>query len=756
MLRQVYSTTRPGWRSPTRILLPVGLVTLVAIVLAAFSLFWAVRQSNDVSVERQIRTTERSIQAVVSELAQQQEMVAVWDDAVEKLREPQLDFDWLDANMGIWLHRTFGQDQVYILNERNEPVDAMIGGERVPVSEFGLIRPSLNSFIRDIRQTADEHGGHGHERAGSSYLTTGKAVHDAHVIQLLGRPAAVSVMKIVRESDDIPQEPGTEPLLVSVRFLDDTFPKQLAERNLIEGLHFSSSNLPRPGEVSVPLKSDYGDTIGYFIWKPELPGSKILKVIGPSTALVCALMIVVMGWLVRSLRSSMARLESTVVELRASEAHAQHLAFHDVLTGLPNRALFDDRLDRALSRSAGGEKSALLMLDLDRFKNVNDTLGHQAGDNLIRELAGRLSGLVRTHDTVARLGGDEFAILLFDIGGRTDVEVLCSRIFDAVHQPFDLLGSQAFVGVSIGIVMMPDEGVDRIDLLRKADIALYHAKNDGRGCHRYFELCMDEDVKRRATIEEELREALETGDSLKVHYQPQVAAAGRPVIGLEALIRWQHPTRGLIAPDQFLPIAEDTGLIVPLGDMVLRHVCATSKRWPNLFIAINLSPAQFRSNGLAERIVKIVRECGADPRKIELEVTENVLLGDKLTRDALRKLRSSGFRIALDDFGSGHSSLSYLRRYEVDKIKIDRSFVQHLGHTADADSAAIIKAITTLGQTIGLTVTAEGVETEDQRRFLETTGCMELQGHLFAKALPEDRIAGLMASDMRARPSART
>jgi diguanylate cyclase (GGDEF)-like protein len=389
------------------------------------------------------------------------------------------------------------------------------------------------------------------------------------------------------------------------------------------------------------------------------------------------------------------------------------------------------------------------MLDLDRFKNVNDTLGHHAGDNLIRDLARRLSGLLRDSDTVARLGGDEFAILRSSTTGRSDVDALCARIFDAIHQPFDLLGSQAFVGVSIGIVLAPEAGMDRIELLRKADIALYHAKHEGRDCHRYFEPRMDERVKRRAAIEEELREALASGNGLKVHYQPQVAAAGQPIIGLEALVRWQHPSRGLITPDQFLPIAEETGLIIQLGDIVLRQACAISKRWPDLFVAVNLSPIQIRSNGFAERVIRIVRESGADPCRIELEVTENILLGDKPTRDALKRLRNAGFRIALDDFGSGHSSLSYLHRSEIDKIKIDRSFVQHMAYTADRDSAAIIEAITSLGRTVGLTVSAEGVETEDQRRLLASTGCTELQGHLFARALPEDRIAGLLANGSR-------
>lgn len=746
MLRQISSGRRLSSRFSIRILLPVGVVTAAAIALAGFSLFWAVKQSDDVSVERQLRTTQRTIRALVDELAQQQEMVAVWNDAVEKLREHPLDLAWIDGNLGPWLHRTFGQDQVYILDADDEAIDAVIEGKRVAVGEYDLVRSSIANLVMGLRgDPRSSHHGHALQGATNPNLTSGRAVSDAHVIQLLGRPAAVSAMKIVTESDAVVQEPGTEPILVSIRFLDDTFLKRISERSLIEGLRFSSVNMPTAGEVSVPLRADDGETIGYFIWKPELPGTKIFSVIGPSTALVCALMILVMALLVRSLHSSMAKLEATVFELRASEAHAQHLAFHDTLTGLPNRALFHNRFERALAGVERGDGIALLMLDLDRFKNVNDTLGHHAGDNLIRELGRRLSGLLRSGDTIARLGGDEFAIIQPGIRSRRDVEALCNRILESVRKPFDLQGGQAYVGVSIGVALAPDAGTDPIDLQRKADIALYHAKNQGRDCHRYFEPDMDESVKRRATIEEELREALASGSGLKVHYQPQVAAAGQPVIGLEALVRWQHPSRGLIAPDQFLPIAEETGLILQLGDMVLRQACSISLRWPDLFVAVNLSQAQFRTPHLADRIIRIVHESGADPRRIELEVTEGVLLGDSLTRDTLKRLRDAGFRIAIDDFGSGHSSLSYLRRYKVDKIKIDRSFVQHLGHRADRDSAAIVQAITTLGQTIGLTVTAEGVETEEQRSFLAMSGCTELQGYLFACALPEDKIASVIA-----------
>jgi diguanylate cyclase (GGDEF)-like protein len=578
----------------------------------------------------------------------------------------------------------------------------------------------------------------------AGYLTTGKAEHDAHLLELLSRPAAVSVMKIIPESDAVPYIRGKEFLLVSIRYLDGSFIKQISERNLIEGLRFSAADTPRSSEISVPVRSDVGDLIGYFIWKPELPGDRLLAAVGPATAIAAAIILLLLGALVRRLKQSVSALERTVLELKASEAQAHHLAFHDVLTGLPNRALFEDRLNHAVARRQDGEQVAVMMLDLDRFKHVNDTLGHPAGDSLIRDFAVRLSKLVGGEDTITRLGGDEFAIVQICLAGAEEPNALCERILAMAQEPYDVLGNQIFVGTSIGLVLAPDAGTDRSELLRKADIALYRAKSEGRNRYRVFTSEMDETVNLRRIIEEELRIALATGEGLEVAYQPQVAVGGDSIVGVEALARWRHPTRGYIQPSQFIPVAEQTGLIVQLGDWILRQACFASQRWPGLFVSVNLSPVQFRSNDFAKHVIAIVRECGADPRRIELEVTESVLLDEECgTADALRTLRNAGFRIALDDFGTGYSSLGYLHRFEVDKIKIDRSFTQSLGQGTKA--AAVIKAIVSLGHAMSLTVTAEGVETEVQKNFLHNAGCNEMQGYLFSKALSQEQITGMLA-----------
>jgi len=355
----------------------------------------------------------------------------------------------------------------------------------------------------------------------------------------------------------------------------------------------------------------------------------------------------------------------------------------------------------------------------------------------------RLATLVGDRDTITRLGGDEFAILHRSVAGTNSAERLCESILATALEPYDVLGNQVFVGTSIGLVLAPDEDADRVELLRRADIALYRAKAEGRNCFRIFTPEMDETINVRRIVEEELRIALDTDDGLEVAYQPQVAAGGA-IVGVEALIRWHHPARGFIPPSQFVPVAEQTGLIVPLGEWILRQACQAARNWPDLFVSVNLSPVQFRTANFAERVIAIVRESGCDPRRVELEVTESVLLDEvSATAEALRSLREAGFRIALDDFGTGYSSLGYLHRFEVDKIKIDRSFTQSLGQSTKA--AAVIKAIVSLGQAMSLTVTAEGVETELQRIFLLTAGCNEMQGYLFSKPISDKQVTRMLS-----------
>lgn len=433
-----------------------------------------------------------------------------------------------------------------------------------------------------------------------------------------------------------------------------------------------------------------------------------------------------------------------VTAYREAEAHSRYLAFHDPLTGLPNRALFSERLDQAITRPRQGTAdAALLFIDLDRFKEVNDTHGHLAGDALVRDFAGRLTTIVRSTDTVARLGGDEFAVLLMDVRSTRQLEDICRRVLDAASQPFEVIGAQAFVSASIGVVMVPAGELSRVELQRRADLALYRAKNAGRGRFRIFNETMDETIRQRRRIEADLRNALQGEPGLEVHYQPILSLERGKVVAFEALVRWHHPELGPLLPSQFISVAEDTGLIDQLGDWVLTQACNTMVQWPDLVVAVNLSAIQLRDPGLTARVLAIAAKAGFSTSRLQLEITESAVLNAETdVSETLQSLRDAGVSIALDDFGTGYSSLSHLREFKVDKVKIDRSFIQHLGQMADSE--AIVQAVTTIGKALGIQVTAEGVETTEQRDFLQTSGCDELQGYWIARPLPAGEIASFI------------
>jgi diguanylate cyclase (GGDEF)-like protein len=428
-----------------------------------------------------------------------------------------------------------------------------------------------------------------------------------------------------------------------------------------------------------------------------------------------------------------------VTERRQAEAKIIHMARHDALTNLPNRILFQDKMEKALGR---GDRIAAMFLDLDRFKSVNDSLGHSVGDALLCAVTERLQRVVSGSDTVARLGGDEFAIVQRHATPAGASE-LADKIIAELVEPFDVQGHQLIVGTSIGIAMAPADGSAPDQLLRNADMALYRAKSDGRGTYHFFQPEMDAQMQERRKLELDLRKALQ-GDEFELNYQPLIDLARGEVCGFEALLRWKHPERGLVFPDEFIPVAEEIGLIVPLGDWVLKQACRDAVNWPaKTTIAVNLWPVQFRNPMLALSVVSALGQSGLAASRLELEITESVLLqADRTVLDALHQFRDLGVRICMDDFGTGYSSLSYLRSFPFDKIKIDRSFIRELGK--DNDCMAIIRAIMRLGSSLGMTTTAEGVETEEQLEILRAEGCMQVQGFLFSKAVPAAEIPPLL------------
>ncbi|WJR81991.1 EAL domain-containing protein [Bradyrhizobium sp. NP1] len=432
-----------------------------------------------------------------------------------------------------------------------------------------------------------------------------------------------------------------------------------------------------------------------------------------------------------------------VTERRRADEKIAHLAHYDALTDLPNRVLFREQIEHELRKTGSGARFALLYVDIDEFKGINDSLGHHVGDELLKTVAGRIRECLKEGDLIARLGGDEFAVIQTGVGGSGDVVDFVTQIHEAIRQPYQCLGHQLSTDASIGIALAPQDGTDLDQLIKNADLAMYAAKAGGRRTHRFFEPAMHASAKARLTMEQDLRQALADG-GFEIHYQPLVDFATNEVSGCEALLRWRHPERGMISPAEFIPVAEDTGLINELGDWVLRSACHEAASWPaHIRLAVNVSPVQFRCPTLALKITGALAASGLPATRLELEITEAVLISDdEIALAILHQLRAIGVRIALDDFGTGYSSLSYLKRFPFDKIKIDRSFVTDI--TEPKGSSAIVRAVVNIAATRAMTTVAEGVETEPQREMLRMLGCTEMQGYLFSAPKPAAQVRLLL------------
>ena len=513
---------------------------------------------------------------------------------------------------------------------------------------------------------------------------------------------------------------GYEPSEVIGRsFTEFIHPDDLP--SLIESYKKAVSGHPEPAEYRVPTKS------GEVRWvrtssRPVLRGD---RVVGLHAVMV------------------------DITERRLAQNQIEYLAYHDGLTGLPNRTLLTDRLTMALAqRRRDGQPLAVMFLDLDRFKLINDTVGHVVGDQLLQGVAERLANIVREGDTVARLGGDEFTVLLPAVSGIDEACEVGRRILERLRQPWILARREFHISASVGIAMYPEDGQDAETLLRSADTAMYRAKDQGQDTLAVFTAAMNAHVQERVRLENDLRQALQRGEFV-VHYQPQVRTDTGEIVGMEALLRWRHPKRGLVYPDEFIPVAEETGLIFPLGEWVLRTACAQTKAFqeaglPPVRIAVNLSGRQFQNAGLVSLVAKVLKETGLRPQQLELEITEGTAMRDvEFTVKVLNELRGMGVCVSVDDFGTGYSSLAYMKHLPIDCVKIDRSFVRDV--SVNPNDAAIVASILALARTLGLRVIAEGVETSEQLALLKEHQCGEAQGFLFGKALPANLIEAMLA-----------
>lgn len=711
--------------------LPIITGTLALGAIVTVLLFMAAKSSDDVAIERQVRLVELIVSQMQAGLAHDQESVTVWDDAVAAL-ESATDEEWIDYNLGAWMSTYFGHDQAYILGPEDQPVYAFAQEERHSPSAFASIASQVLPLVSDLRlrlKRGDTEG------VTEQVLSIGAS----DVTVVAGRPSVVSVKPIISDTGEIEQKPGGEFLHVAVRHLDGRFAREIERDYLLENFRFSWSMGPA---ASITLKNREGNTLGYMIWEPFLPGTAM------KTRILPALMALCLGG-VAALVALMLVLRRRSVRLVSSEATVYHLAHHDLLTDLPNRGLFSRHLSQRLRKITADEQLAVLYLDLDHFKEVNDSYGHPAGDGLLREFADRLRRLIPTEATVARLGGDEFMILIPGMSTESAITEFCDQLIRIARQPFEVGGAKAFIGVSIGVSVAPRDGLDEAELIRRADVALYEAKRAGRAKYAVYDLTMDENIGARREIERDLRAALEDSGQLAVFYQPLFLARSGEMVGVEALVRWQHPAKGWITPETFIPVAEETGLIERLGEWVLREACGTTAGWSIETVAVNVSAVEMRAPHYALRVANILLEFGMNPRRLELELTESALSdkGGECGRN-VAALRQLGVRIALDDFGTGFSSLGRLHLMQVDRIKIDRSFVNGFGK--ENGDEAIVQAIVDLARAKGLKTTAEGVETESQSQYLQRVGCDELQGYFLSRPMSAADLAKIASPPEKA------
>ena len=714
---------------------PVIVALVIAAVLFAVLLSWSTQRTDSLSSERETGLVSHVLAHSIASLEREQEASTISDRNIQALDRPVMDLVRIDYNFGPWILNYYGHDESYVIGRDDRPVYAALDGRRASPGDFERIRTVAMPLIAELRTRLRLPW-----RRSPTQSQGAPGITDVTVVN--GHPAIVGIKPLVSHTGRLNGVAGREYLHIAVRRLDGNFLARLRDDYRFDDARFSWSDQVDATESALPFVSPRsGRAVGYLVWKPFRPGSIVLKNIVP-TAILMMLLMALVTW------SMLMRVRRGTAELQASEAQAKHLAFHDVLTGLPNRALFEDRLDRAIatSRRHPDAGAALLFLDVDRFKQVNDTLGHPAGDELIREIAHRLSCVVRDVDTVARLGGDEFAIIQADARTPTDIDALCQRILEEIGKPFDLIGSQVYVGISIGVARAGVDGDDRNELSRKADIALYHAKAQGRGRYAAFVQALDNTIQARQAIEQDLRAALDAGDQLIIHYQPQYDALSGKIVGVEALVRWQHPVNGMMCASTFVQIAEETGLIGRLGEWVLGEACAAAAHWPIDALSVNVSAVQLRDPLFAKRLLRILKSRGFEPGRLEIEITETAFIESaEQSAHNLDVLRAAGVRIALDDFGTGYSSFNHLRSLTVDRLKIDRSFI--VGLDASLEAEAIVKAIVDLARSSGLKVTAEGVETVEQRHFLSTIGCDELQGFLMSRPITEEMMAEMLGVD---------
>jgi diguanylate cyclase (GGDEF)-like protein len=725
-LRRSEERTYSSWdRARLSVVVPIGVIVAVAIVCIVVAVLSSAQRADEVAVEHERQLLSHAISNYGERVLREVESVATSDGAIRNIRFG-FDPNWAKERAGLWLQTFFDHDDVFIFDGDDKPIYSLLGLDNPTPSLMHAARPNMTSVLNFMR--GRDPTLRNAIRLDQLNLAAGGAHPQAAVIlSLLGRPAIIASVAVGPIDGLPPALDDKAPILMSVKFIDQDVLAGISSQLRLSNLREIDQGPVPDGDFIYTMTSPTGSEIARFAWTPKQPGAEIVHSVIPFIAVALAGFALLAAFVLRYMRR-------TAAAIAAGESRLRHLAMHDPLCGLPNRIFFGERLEAVIDEVRGGSTAAAVFyIDLDHFKDVNDTLGHHIGDELIRNVTLRLSHTLRGGDLVARLGGDEFAVISSIGSDAGKMMAVAQRVISAICAPYSINGQNIIIGASIGIAVVDKACGAAADIMRYADMALYRAKNEGRNRACIYDAAMDADLSSRKLLESDLREAIDN-NGLRLLYQPIVNKSGDVVIGVEALCRWTHPTRGEISPAEFIAIAEHSGLIIELGAWVLRRACLDGKAWPHLTMAVNVSPLQFRRADFVDLVERTLAETQFDPTRLELELTESVLLGNVDTAEAaMLRLKALGVALALDDFGTGYSSLLYLRRYPFDKLKIDRSFVRSIEKAADA--AAIVHAVVSLGRGLGMKVTAEGVETADQQLFLRAAGVHSMQGFRFGKAV---------------------
>jgi diguanylate cyclase (GGDEF)-like protein len=709
------------------VVIPIGVIVAVAIVCIVVAVLGSAQRADEVALATERQLFTRALHSHGERMLREVDAVANSEAAFRKIRQ-SFDLEWVQVYVGQRLQSFFNHHFVLVIDGSDRLLYATPGNRRVEANWTDSIGTDLKPALSFLRARG------GDAAAG---VVPGQDRRIARLQSFLGQPAILVALAIATP-EDAAATPGNDgPIVVSVKIIDDAVLAGIGSQLQLLHLRQVGTEPITPGDYVFRLTDPQNRQLAKFAWTPKRPGAEIVDSVVPFIAVALGGFALLAGLVLGHMRR-------TAATIASGETRLRHLALHDPLCGLPNRICFSEHLEKIIGNvRAGSAAHAVLYIDLDHFKDVNDTLGHPIGDELLRAVTQRLLNVVRGDDLVARIGGDEFAVITADGGDHQILLAVANRLIAAICAPYTLGNQTVVIGASIGIAAIHKHVEGAADIMRHADMALYRAKSEGRNRACIYDDAMDTDLIKRKLVENDLRAAIERNE-LQVAYQPIVNNSGETVVGVEALCRWTHPKRGQIPPSEFIPIAENSGLIIELGEWVLHRACTDAEAWPDVAISVNVSPLQFRRADFVDAVERILAETGFDPKRLELEVTESTLIGNVDTAElAMRRLKGLGVRLALDDFGTGYSSLLYLRRFPFDKLKIDRSFVHSIERAADA--AAIVHAVVSLGRGLGMKVTAEGVETAEQHLFLRAAGIHSMQGYRFGRPAPAAQITERLA-----------